>query len=325
MLMNCEYNKIEDSIRKISSLDNLKLHDITMRDGAHVVDFSNNERIELASQLSDLGVHRIEIESRENVIRRQSLYSPEDHWKTLKNIVGMGLKSDIYTMRNVIEGQKGIDESLKLEITHIELQEPVHRDWIKKLGQSEEERFEKIAKVIQYAKDMGCYIVFFNNHICDSDPKYLEKIIRLGKEFDVDSYCITDSEGMGGLDAFKYLTKKYIELSGGDVPVEIHAHNDFGLALANSLISINQGASVIHCSVNGLGSRAGNTKLEELIITLHAIYNMDLGLTYQKLYDVCKIVEYMQQWPIAKNKPFYGYGIHSAPYDLKYFGKKILK
>lgn len=324
MLRTSEYNKIEDSISKTSSLDKIKLHDITMRDGAHVVDFSNQERIMLACQLSDLGVHRIEIESRENVIRRQSLYSPEDHWKTLKNILGMGLKSDIYTMRNVVEGQKGIDESLKLDITHIELQEPVNRDWLKKLGQSEEERFEKIEKVIRYAKDMGCYVAFFNNHICDSDPKYLEKIIKLGKECKVDSYCITDSEGMGGLSAFSRLTQKYIEVSGGNIPVEIHAHNDFGLALANSLVSIDCGATVIHCSVNGLGSRTGNAVLEELVIALRAIYNMDLGLHYKKLYKVCEIVEYMQQWPVSKTKPFYGYGIHDAPYDLEYFGKKIL-
>ena len=324
MIRTSEYNIIEDSIRKTGSLGKVKLHDITMRDGAHVVDFSNKERILLASQLSDLGVHRIEIESRENVILSQSLYSPEDHFETLKNIVNMGLKSDIYTMRNVQEGQKGIDESLKLDITHIMLQEPVNRDWLKKVGQREEERFEKIKKVIRYAKDMGCSIVFFNNHICDSDPKYLDKIIKLGKECEVDSYCITDSEGIGGLDAFRRLTQKYVEVSDGDIPVEIHAHNDFGLALANSLVSIDCGASVIHCSVNGLGSRTGNTILEELVIALRTIYKTDLGLNYQKLYEVCEIVEHMQQWPVAKNKPFYGYGIHEAPYYLEYFGKKIL-
>ena len=99
----------------------IQLLDITMRDGAHVVDFSNAERLQLTTYLAELGVHRIEIESREYVIRRQSLYPPEDHWKTLKEITQLGLNSVIFTQRNVADGQAGIDRALHCDVNHIVL------------------------------------------------------------------------------------------------------------------------------------------------------------------------------------------------------------
>ncbi len=89
------------------------------------------------------------------------------------------------------------------------------------------------------------------------------------------------------------MTQKYVEVSEGEIPVEIHAHNDFGLALANSLVSIDCGASVIHCSVNGLGSRTGNTILEELVIALRMIYKTDLGLNYQKEKILSNKLDYL--------------------------------
>jgi len=317
-----KYNWMEAVREGMKPPDSFELHEITMRDGAHVVDFSGRERVQLAEALSELGVHRIEIESRARVIRRQSIYPPEEHWETLRNITNMGLKARFCTMRNVVEGREGIDKALECNVPNIVLQEPVQKGWLKQLGQTEKDRIEEIQEVITYAKERGCFINFFTNHICLSDPDYLLRIVKVGIEAGVDTLCITDSEGIGTPETFKYLVQKFIEASEGRLPVEVHPHNDFGLALANTIASYGAGASVVHCCVNNLGSRAGNTSLEEVVIALHVMYGVDLGLDYQKLHNVCSLVETMQQWPVAKNRPFSGYGINQAPYKLQYFGKK---
>jgi isopropylmalate/homocitrate/citramalate synthase len=300
----------------------LQLLDITMRDGAHVVDFSNAERLQLATFLGELGVHRIEIESRAYVIRRQSIYSPEDHWKTLKEITKLGLKSEIFTQRNVADGQAGIDRALQCDVNHIVLQEPVQRGWLAQQGQTEEERLRIIQELIEYAKAHGCFITFFNSHIFKADLDYLLRVITAGVEAGADSLCITDSEGLGTPHAFRSLVTRYLDVTKRRIPIETHPHNDFGLALANTLAGYEAGASVIHCSVNGLGSRAGNTRLEECVIALRTLFDLDLGLEYSRLHNVCELVELIQQWPTAKNKPFYGYGVQQAPYDLASFGKR---
>jgi isopropylmalate/homocitrate/citramalate synthase len=299
----------------------IQLLDITMRDGAHVVDFSNMERIQLTTCLAELGVHRIEIESRAYVIRRQSIYPPDDHWKTLKEITQLGLDSAIFTQRNVADGQAGINRALQCDVHHIVLQEPVQRGWLAQQRQTEDERLQVIQDLIQYAKAHGCYVTFFNSHIFKADPTYLLQVITAAVDAGADSLCITDSEGLGTPHAFHNLVTQYLEVTKGRIPIETHPHNDFGLALANTLAGYEAGASIIHCSVNGLGSRAGNTRLEECVIVLRTLYDQDLGLEYSRLHDVCELVELIQQWPTAKNKPFYGYGIHQAPYDLTSFGK----
>jgi len=317
-----EYNWMEEVRRGMTPPDKFDIHETTLRDGAHVVDFSDNERIQLATALSELGIRRIEIESRAPLLRQQSKYPPEKHLETLKNIANMGLKARIFTMRNVTEGTAGIDEALKCDVPNIVLQEPVNRGRMKELGQTMEQRIKQIQKVITYAKDQGCFIDFFTNRITESELNYLLQIVKAGAEAGADSLCITDTAGSGTPQTFHFLVRKFIDLTEGKLPIEIHPHNDFGLAMAALIAGYEAGASVAHCCVNSLGSRAGNISLEEAVMVLHVLYGVDLGLDYKKLYDVCKLVETMQQWPVAKNKPFNGGGIDEAPFDLQYFGRK---
>ncbi len=89
------------------------------------------------------------------------------------------------------------------------------------------------------------------------------------------------------------------------VPIEIHCHNDHGLALANSLAAIEAGATVISSSINGLGERAGLTATEEVIIALHNFYDVKIFKT-EKLYEVCKFVEKVSGVGLAASKPVIG-------------------
>ena len=91
-----------------------------------------------------------------------------------------------------------------------------------------------------------------------------------------------------------------------NVPVSLHFHNDFGLAVANSIVGIEQGASQVHCTINGIGERGGNASLEELAVSLKVAYNMDLSIDTTQLYDICNFVGYLTGIKIPPNKPVIG-------------------
>ncbi|MFQ6075050.1 MAG: hypothetical protein ACE5Z5_02785 [Candidatus Bathyarchaeia archaeon] len=90
------------------------------------------------------------------------------------------------------------------------------------------------------------------------------------------------------------------------VAQEIHCPNDFGLGVANALAAYNAGAEVIHTSFNGLGMRSGNPATEEVALGQRVLYGVDMGLKWERLFGVAKLVERLSKWPLAKNKPISG-------------------
>jgi len=89
-------------------------------------------------------------------------------------------------------------------------------------------------------------------------------------------------------------------------PISVHCHNDFGMAVANSLAGVEAGASQIHVTVNGLGERAGNAALEEVVMALHLIYNRKTGINTQLLYDTSRLVTRLTGIAVQPNKAIVG-------------------
>jgi 2-isopropylmalate synthase len=90
------------------------------------------------------------------------------------------------------------------------------------------------------------------------------------------------------------------------IPISVHCHNDFGMAVANSLAGVEAGASQIHVAVNGLGERAGNAALEEIAVALSLIYNKKTGINHQQLYDTSRLVSKLTGMMIQANKAIVG-------------------
>jgi methanogen homocitrate synthase len=93
------------------------------------------------------------------------------------------------------------------------------------------------------------------------------------------------------------------------VPIEVHLHNDFGLAVANTLAAVTEGAEIIHTTVNGIGERMGNADLAETALALEVLYGVKLGLDYSKLYKLSKLVEKFSGVKMPPHKPVVGDGI----------------
>ncbi len=117
--------------------------------------------------------------------------------------------------------------------------------------------------------------------------------------------AVVDTLGCATPQAIAYLVRKMKELTG-NLPVEVHTHNDFGMAVATELAGLSAGADVAHTCVNGLGERTGNAALEELILYLNIMWGLETPYKLEKLWELCKLVEKSSSIRSAPNKPFVG-------------------
>jgi len=121
-------------------------------------------------------------------------------------------------------------------------------------------------------------------------PEPLVNLYRRCVEHGVDMVSVIDTFGVSEPTSIRYLTSE-IKKAVGDTPINCHCHNDFGLAVANSVASVEGGASWIQTTVNGLGDRAGNASFEECVATLEILHGVDTGIKMNRLYEIAKFVE----------------------------------
>ena len=133
----------------------------------------------------------------------------------------------------------------------------------------------------------------------DDKIRIAEKLDEVGIE------RIEATMGCALPETIQYLVRKMKKLTGG-IPVEVHTHNDFGMAVATELAGIAAGADVIHSCVNGLGERTGNAAAEGLMVAMKILLGTDNDYKLDKLMDLCQLVEKISGVPIATNKPIAG-------------------
>lgn len=120
----------------------------------------------------------------------------------------------------------------------------------------------------------------------------------------MDALAVVDTFGVTTPHAMSYLIRKTRERI--NKPLETHFHSDFGMGVANTIMALAEGAEVMHTTVLGLGERAGNAPMEETVMALKTMYNLDLGINYDKLYPLAKLVEKLSGQRVPQNKPVVG-------------------
>ena len=108
-----------------------------------------------------------------------------------------------------------------------------------------------------------------------------EKLVGIGAK----TIALADSMGCASTPAFKYIVRQFNKAIGDRAEISVHCHNDFGLAVGNSMAGVEEGATIVEVSACGLGARAGNTPLDEAVVTLEALYGVDTGIDMSKFYD----------------------------------------
>ena len=163
----------------------------------------------------------------------------------------------------------------------------------------------KSADVINYAKDKGLKAVFFPYDTTRAREDDLTNLLNgIMKVAEPDSIGVVDTMGCATPEAIKYMVKMVNSLTG--VPVEIHTHNDFGMAVATELAAVTVGANCVHSCVGGLGERTGNAAVEELILGLELLYGCKSKYKLDKLPELGQLLADLSRIPYANNKPVFG-------------------
>jgi isopropylmalate/homocitrate/citramalate synthase len=294
------FNVTNDVRRSFSLPPRVQIHDATLRDGEQTpgVVFSVADKIAIAEMLASVGVDRIEA---------GMPAVSDDDVAAIKHITRLGLTSRIYTFVRAITAD--IDKSLECGVHGVILEVPI--GYPKLLWQFKwtwEDVLRKSVEVVRYAKAHNLEVVYFPYDTTRAREEDLTNLLtRMVQDAPPDSVGIVDTMGCVLPEAMKYLVRLVKRLTNG-LPVEVHTHNDFGMAVATELAGVEAGAEVVHSCANGLGERTGNAALEELIVALHVLYGYETPYRLDRLPELGALVSRLSNLPIAVNKPVLGAG-----------------
>lgn len=281
---------------------NIELHDISLRDGEQQAGliFSKDEKILLAEKLAEIGIHRIEA--------GMPAVSKSDE-DAIRQIVKMKLGPKIFAFCRCVKDD--VKRAADLGVDGIVIEIPSSDHMIQKAYRWELEKAINLSiEATSYAKEKGLYTVFFPIDMSRADMVWaLNLINRVSKEGHMDALALVDTFGGLNMHAIPYMIEKVKETISK--PIEIHFHDDFGLASANTLMALSCGADVAHTTVSAIGERAGNCSYEEVALSLLTMYGFDIGLKFDKMYDLSKLVRRISGMPIRPNQGIVGDDIFS--------------
>ncbi len=170
---------------------------------------------------------------------------------------------------------------------------------------TEDEVVGRCVEAVSYAKEKGLFVNFFPYDTSRARLPFLKRLVNeVAEKGKPDSLAVIDTTGCILPSAMKYLVEEM--RATVDLPIEVHTHNDLGLGIANALAAVEAGAEVVHTCVNGLGERCGNAALDEVAVCLRALLGLEVGVRFERLFELSKLVERCSGIPLAVNKPLTG-------------------
>jgi isopropylmalate/homocitrate/citramalate synthase len=188
-------------------------------------------------------------------------------------------------------------------------------------GASREAALERTAAAIHHAKSMAHTVTFAPSDATRTEVDFLAELWTVAANAGADRVYVADSVGVATPDVMAFLVKAAREATG--LPVGVHCHNDFGLAVANTVAGVMAGATVADVAVNGLGDRAGNAPLEEVAAALTLLYDIHTGIDLAALTRTSLLLAAASGRPLTPNKPVTGPGVftHVLPTHIEAIGK----
>ena len=289
-----EYN--EQIFRATRMPEAVKILDTTLRDGEQTpnVALSIDDKLKIAQALDELGV---------DIIEAGFPVNSEGEAEAVKRIAAAGLKSEICGLCRA--SKPDIDAALACDVDSIHVflaTSKVHLE--KKLKISREEAVEKAVTAVQYGKDHGFIVEFSCEDGTRTDLGFLNTVHKAIEEAGVDRIDIPETVGVMTPQAMMQFVSEIKKAT--KVPLAVHCHDDFGLSVANSLAGILGGAEEVHCTINGLGERAGNAALEEVVMGLQAFYGIKTRINTRKMAFVSRLVSQLTGIAVQPNKAIVG-------------------
>jgi len=256
------------------------LVDTTLRDGEQTakVVFANKEKIQIAKMLDRLGVDEIEV---------GTPVMGGDEKEAIKAIAGLGLNASIMGWNRAVI--KDIQASIDCGVDAMAISISSSDIHIKnKLKSTREEVLFKMAKATEFAKKRGLYVSVNAEDASRTDFDFLIKFIKTAREAGADRFRYCDTIGlMDPVSTFNVIESILGEIN---IDIEMHTHNDFGMATANAMAGVAAGATHVGVTVNGLGERAGNAALEEIVMGMKHVLGKKIYQDPAMLRQLCLYV-----------------------------------
>jgi len=283
--------------------------DTTLRDGEQSagVEFSLTQKKHIARALDDLGVDIIEAGIPIMGIKEQ---------RSIEALLDMSLSAKILTWNrmhiddikaSISTGAKDIHISVPSSDLHIQ----------KKLGKTRQGLLEAYISVLNYARSAELNVSIGAEDASRADAAFLVELFRIAYTMGVRRIRYADTvSSLSPFTAYEAINNLVEGLSEAlvlskvellnNLDIDFHGHNDLGMGTANALGAFKAGASIISCSVNGLGERAGNTPLEEIVLALHLIEDIPTQIKSDKIMGISELVERYSGRKMQQSKPVVG-------------------
>jgi len=276
--------------------ERIQIVDTTLRDGEQTagVVFTNDEKVEIARMLADAGVFQIEA----GVPAMGG-----DEQETVSRIVDLDLGVRILSWNRVVISD--IDASINCGVDGVCIGVPTSDVHIKhKLRRSEKWVLESIQRAVEHAKTHGLYVSANAEDASRTPLEFLIEFAQAARDAGADRlrYCDT----VGFQHPFRLAGEVHTLKNAVGLPIEIHTHNDFGMATANTIAGLRGGAAFASVTVNGLGERAGNAALEEVVMALKYVLGIPVDFNFDMIRPLCEYVAEASGREIGPSKPIVG-------------------
>ena len=289
-------------------MEKIIIFDTTLRDGEQAPGASLNpaEKLEIAHTLADLGVDIIEAGF--PISSKGELESVQQIAKAIKGPVICGLARAIKA--DIDAAQEAVKYSKRPRIHVFLATSKIHMQY--KLKKAEDEILRIAVESIKYARNLSSDIEFSPEDASRTEKDFLFKVVEAVIDAGATTVNIPDTVGYAEPEEFGSLIRAIRE----NVPninkaiISVHCHNDLGLAVANSLAAIKNGARQVECTINGIGERAGNASMEEIVMAIKTRKDLFIDVETQiktaGIYKASRLVSKLTGFVVAPNKAIVG-------------------
>ncbi|MEM2086829.1 MAG: 2-isopropylmalate synthase, partial [Archaeoglobaceae archaeon] len=274
----------------------IRIFDTTLRDGEQMpgVSLPPVYKVQIAKALDRLGV---------DVIEAGFPAISKGEFDAVKEISALDLKAEVCGLARIVK--EDIDSAINAGVDMVHVFTPTSRIQVEHtLKISREEIVKRSVECVEYVKAHGLKCMFSAMDATRTELDYLLQTYKAVEKAGVDIINVPDTVGVATPFKFYELVKKLKEEL--KVLIDVHCHNDFGLAVANSYSAVLAGADEVQVTVNGIGERAGNASLEQVVMILHSIEGIKTNIKTELLFDTSKLVERLTGVKMPPNMPIIG-------------------